>query len=203
MKSIFRIPRVPSAIKIAVWLSITPALLLGAYLGLLQLTGNVHAVQAGIVYRSAQLDQDDFESIIKSRKIRSILNLRGEDANERWYRSEMAAVQATGVRHFDYGIGSTSYVDAKQVKEILAILRSAPKPLLIHCASGADRTGLVAALYLAEIEGKPVEEAAQQLSILYGHFPYLGSRTVAMDNSFYDFVAKYRPGGKSKVAVEP
>ena len=48
---------------------------------------------------------------------------------------------------------------------------------------------LVAALYLAQIENRPVDEAAGQLSLIYGHFPYLTSKTGAMDRSFRDYVA--------------
>ena len=64
---------------------------------------------------------------------------------------------------------------------ISALLRSAPKPVLIHCQSGADRSGLVAALYEYTIAARPLEEAQEQLSLLFGHFPYLWSRTGAMD----------------------
>ncbi len=167
---------------------LSPAVLMAGYLVALQLTGNVHVVQPGIVYRSAQLGRGELEEFIKSHHIRSILNLRGDDATAEWYREEMEAVKSTGIEHFDFGIGATSPVRAAQVEQILGILRSAPKPLLIHCASGADRSGLVAALYLAEVVGEPSEKAAEQLSLLYGHFPYFGSGTVAMDESFWDFV---------------
>jgi protein tyrosine/serine phosphatase len=58
----------------------------------------------------------------------------------------------------------------------------------VHCDSGADRAGFVSALFLAEIEKRPAEEAARQLSIVYGHFPYLIYKTAAMDDSFWAFV---------------
>jgi protein tyrosine/serine phosphatase len=76
------------------------------------------------------------------------------------------------------------------VADLLAIMRRAPKPLLVHCKSGADRTGLVSALYRFAIEGKGADEADRQLTVLYGHFPYLASRTRAMDDSFWAFVDK-------------
>jgi protein tyrosine/serine phosphatase len=60
--------------------------------------------------------------------------------------------------------------------------------VLIHCQSGADRTGLVAAIYEYAVAARPAEEAEEQLSLRYGHVPYLWSRTGAMDRSFEIFV---------------
>lgn len=95
------------------------------------------------------------------------------------------------VKHYDYGIWASGIASFEQIGDILAIVRAAPKPLLIHCQSGADRSGLVAALYVAEVERRPVDEAARQLSLIYGHFPYLTSKTGAMDQSFWDYVGAH------------
>jgi len=40
---------------------------------------------------------------------------------------------------------------------------------MIHCKSGADRAGIVSALYLIMMEGKSVAEAKQQLHWRFGH----------------------------------
>jgi protein tyrosine/serine phosphatase len=60
--------------------------------------------------------------------------------------------------------------------------------VLIHSKSGADRTGLAAAMFKYAIAARSVDEAKNQLSIRYGHFPYLGSGTSAMDASFQRFL---------------
>lgn len=51
--------------------------------------------------------------------------------------------------------------------------------------SGADRTGLTAAIYLAAIAGAGEHEAEKQLSIRYGHIgiPFV-SRAYAMDETW-------------------
>jgi protein tyrosine phosphatase (PTP) superfamily phosphohydrolase (DUF442 family) len=156
------------------------------YWGMIRYMGNVHVVEEGRLYRSAQLDKEQFEQVIEKYHIKSILNLRGDNPGETWYDDELAVSKASNVKHFDYGIGAGEVVTAKQINDILRIVRAAPKPLLIHCNGGADRSGLVAALYLAEIEKRPVDEAAGQLSLIYGHFPYFTSKTGAMDESFRD-----------------
>ena len=38
-------------------------------------------------------------------------------------------------------------------------------PILFHCKSGADRAGLMGALFMYMKEGKPIEEALKQLSL--------------------------------------
>jgi protein tyrosine/serine phosphatase len=80
-------------------------------------------------------------------------------------------------------------VTRQQIGEVLGIVRDAPKPLLVHCKAGADRTGLVSALYRFAGEGVSADQADRELSLVYGHFPYLTSRSKAMDDSFWAFVA--------------
>ena len=62
---------------------------------------------------------------------------------------------------------------------------------------------LVAALYLAQIENRPVDEAAGQLSLIYGHFPYLTSKTGAMDRSFRDYVEQILSHQSRRLRTKP
>ena len=78
---------------------------------------------------------------------KSVINLRGAVPQASWYRSEIAVSQAHGVVHYDLPLSANSLVDPATMARITALLRSAPKPVLIHCQSGADRSGLVAAIY--------------------------------------------------------
>src|SRR5262249_28381673 len=65
-------------------------------------------------------------------------------------------------------------------------------PALVHCKSGADRAGFAAALYLLMVEKRPLDEAARQLSLLYGHFPF--AKTGILDA----FFEAYRREGEAK-----
>ena len=158
-----------------------------AYCGVIRWTGNLSVVEDGKFYRSAQLDEAGFERVIKDYRIRSILNLRGA-SNQPWYRAEVAVSKAFGVEHYDYRLHSDQTVTPKQIDEILNIISAAPKPILVHCSAGSDRTGLVSAVYLFGLESAGPDEAAMQLSFVYGHFPYLTSKTGAMDQSFWTYV---------------
>jgi protein tyrosine/serine phosphatase len=169
----------------------------GAYWGIIQYQGNFHAVKDGEFYRSAQLTKSELHDAVREHGIRSILNLRGGHPGETWYDDELAVSQALGVAHYDYGLSAYRAVTAGQIDEIMRIVRDAPKPLLVHCKSGADRAGLISALYRFKDEGASAEEADRQLSMVYGHFPYLWSRSKAMDDSFWAFVGAREPMGKS------
>jgi protein tyrosine/serine phosphatase len=156
----------------------------GGYYAWVQHDGNFHAVDQGVLYRSGQLDEEELARVIDEYRIRSILNLRGADPGTAWYDDELALSQRRGVAHFDVALSARRRVGRAEIMRILAILRAAPKPVLIHCKAGADRSGLVAAAYLLLVDGEDALLAGRQLSLRYGHFPYLGNRTRAMDESF-------------------
>jgi protein tyrosine/serine phosphatase len=160
----------------------------GAYWGAIQYQGNFHTVKDGAFYRSAQLSKHELHSAIREHNIRSVLNLRGPHPGQAWYDEELAVSQALGIAHYDYTLSSHRFVTRQQIGEVLGIIRDAPKPLLVHCKAGADRTGLVSALYRFAWEGVSADQADGQLSLVYGHFPYLTSRSKAMDDSFWAFV---------------
>jgi protein tyrosine phosphatase (PTP) superfamily phosphohydrolase (DUF442 family) len=160
----------------------------GAYCGVIIHTGNFHAVQQGVLYRSAQLNEAQFERLGRTYGIRSVLNLRGAHPGDTWYNGELATARTLGIEHFDYPLSAERVVSEVQIEQILEIVRRAPKPLLIHCQSGADRTGLVAAAYEYAVAGETAATADDQLSLYYGHFPYLASPSKAMDESFWGFV---------------
>jgi len=162
-----------------------------SYFGYLQERGNFHPVSEARVYRSGQLSEDEMIAYLTRYRIRSILNLRGTNHGSDWYEDEVRVARRLGVLHYDYGISANRDVNDGDIKDILDLLARAPKPTLIHCKSGADRTSLVAALYLYAIEGKSPDEASKQFSILYGHFPYFWNSTAAMDRTFWRYIAAH------------
>ena len=149
--------------------------------------GNFHQVDKDL-YRSAQLYSFNLSYYIRKYHIRSILNLRG--GRGKWfYKDEIDTSKEYNITHYDYYISDISIQSIKSMNKIIRILKKAPKPILIHCKAGADRTSLVSALYLDSI--KKDKNASKELSILYGHFPWLGSKTKAMDKSFANYVKFY------------
>ena len=154
------------------------------YCGHAVLSGNFNVVSVGELYRSAQPTPQQLEAYHRLHGIRTVINLRGaSDAD--WYRQEVDTAHKLGMVHIDFRMSAKRRFSIDQADALLAVLKAAPKPILIHCTSGADRSGLVAVLYLAGVSGAGEIAAERQLSILYGHIgiPFL-SRAYAMDESW-------------------
>jgi protein tyrosine/serine phosphatase len=132
---------------------------LAAWLGGLQLTGNIHEVEPGALYRSAQLGRAALSDVIQDYHIRTVINLRGMNPEAPWYSGELAVSWSLGVVHYDFPMSANEMVEPAMMTRLEALLRSAPKPVLIHCQSGADRSGLAAALYEYAIAARLEEES--------------------------------------------
>lgn len=135
----------------------------------LQLSGNFHTVVPGEVYRAAQPEPEDLRRWAEDHGIRSVLNLRGTDESSEWYRQEARVAGVLGLKLADFPMSARRNPGLERMDELVALMRSLPKPLLIHCMSGADRTGLASALYLAAIADAGETAAEGQLSFAYGH----------------------------------
>lgn len=165
---------------IAVLLSLF--ILTASYFLYMEEQGNFHVITPGDAYRSAQLDRDELEYYIKKYNIRSILNLRGENPNTSWYTEELRVSAEQNVKHYDIALSASRKPTDEEVQRLIKIFRSAPRPILIHCQAGADRSGLAAAMWKVIVDREPKSEAEKQLSILYGHIPI--GKTSAMDRFF-------------------
>lgn len=157
---------------------------IGAYLAYLQLSGNFSPVIEGELYRSNQPTPERLQSYVERHKIRTIINLRGENAGRGWYDREVATARELGIVHIDFGISARKELTRAKAEELIDLMRDAPKPLLIHCNAGADRSGLASALYLAALAGKSEAVAEQQLSLYFGHLPLPFIAEQAMDRTF-------------------
>ena len=153
-------------------------------------TGNFRTVSPGQVYRSGQLTEKQLTEYTREYGIRSVLNLRGKNEQSDWWKEEIAAAGQLGLKHYDVELSSRREPAENEVQELVTILQEAPKPLLIHCAGGADRSGLVSAIYLYRFEGYPYEKARKQLSVIYGHSTLLYPDKKAMGRAFADFCGR-------------
>lgn len=162
-------------------------LAISVYVVFVKVQGNFHPVTEGEAYRSAQLNGSRLEKYIRRHNIRSVLNLQGRHAGEDWYEDELAVCARLQVAHYDVALSASHEPTATQVQELVTIFRNAQRPILLHCQAGADRSGLVAAMWKVVVDGESKAEAGKQLTFWYGHFP-LGDKR-AMDN----FFEKWKP----------
>ena len=128
---------------------------------------NFHKVNENL-YRSGQPDEDEFESLHTFNGIRSVLNLRENNSD----KDEIDAVN----KRWNHAITlyeiplDTGKITEEDLYKILTVIRDAPKPLLIHCWHGSDRTGCAVAAYRIVFENWSVEDAISELmKPEYGH----------------------------------
>ena len=172
--------------RAAVMVVCSIGVIVAARLWYLEEQGNFHPITPGEAYRSAQLDRDELEYYIRKFKIQSIINLRGEKAGETWYEEEISTSRKLGVRHFDLGLSPDRAPSSRETEELLRLFQLAPRPVLIHCKAGADRSGLGAAIWKIVIDRDSASAAKRQLSILYGHLPV--GPTQALDAFFETWI---------------
>lgn len=138
-----------------------------AVFGLYLLKLNFHTVVPGEVYRSAQLTPSTLKKMIQKYKIRSVINLRGKNTGQDWYQDELEAASESGARHFDVDLTSTSLPRNDELRKLYRLLNQSSRPVLVHCKSGADRSGLASAMALLMKEDANLEDIQNQSSWRY------------------------------------
>jgi tyrosine-protein phosphatase SIW14 len=111
------------------------------------------------IFRSAQ--PEIYFSVSKNLGCKSILNLREE--------SQQLAVEAIGLKYFQLRLNVLSDVTVEDFDLIVQTLSDPEnQPILVHCQSGADRTGVACAAYRMAVDGWTLAEAWEELECYGG-----------------------------------
>jgi protein-tyrosine phosphatase len=134
------------------------------------MSNNFHQV-TNHVFRSKTMTAKSLARYVDKKKIKGILILRDNGFNDYWYQKEKEVADDKGVALHRVVLDERvlpSKEDLAKILQIIKTYKKENKALLIHCAAGVDRAGLIAAL--CELyEGKPVSVALKQLSFTFGH----------------------------------
>lgn len=160
---IWRSVRIVRAILCALFL------IAGAEAARIGLGANLNTVAAGRCYRCAQPSPRDLRCYAERFGIRSIINLRGYDEHA-WYSTERDTAQSLGMQFVDAGLWASTQPTEAEFLDIVRSIDESPEPILLHCESGIDRSGLGAALFLLLKTDASLDEARRQLSVSFGHF---------------------------------
>lgn len=139
---------------------------------------NWGVVEEGRVYRSNHPLPGALRRLVRRHGIRSIVNLRGEPHETSASGLSHAEATRLGLTQFHLRLSAGGVPDRGRIEQLIATLPTLPQPMLIHCKSGADRSGLVAAIWLL-MQGREPSVALRQLSLRYGHIK--ASRTGILD----------------------
>ena len=119
--------------------------------------------------------------------ITTIINLRGERDDGGW-RLEAEACHQTGLTLIDFTARSRAAPDKPMLHATAELFQAISTPALLHCKSGADRAGIMSALYLVMMKNAAVDVAIKQLKF----WPYLHVRQ-AKTGVLDAFLLAYKP----------
>jgi len=150
--------------------------------------GNLHEVIPGEIYRSGQPDPDELRAWIDELGLRSILSLRGEDLDAGWYQAQRAITREYGVAFDAMRISATHMPSRDRLIELTERIDALPRPLLLHCRGGVERSGLAAVVALL-LEGVKPEQARRQFALRFGYHGWVSnSELPALVDDYADWL---------------
>ena len=146
------------------------------------LWSNFHKV-CDDAYRASQPSPSDLR-YYKNIGIKAVLNLRGFTPQS-YALFEEESCKKLNLELISVPLSGSYAPQSEKLLEIIGIMEKIPKPFVLHCKSGADRAGLVSAMYLIVQKQLPVAEAKKQLSFRYLHLDF--TKTGILDYIFNVF----------------
>ncbi len=136
-----------------------------------RISQNFAVVEDGKLFRSAQLKTNELEETIKKHGIKTVISLRGWPGKTAYYDAEAETLARLNTKFLALDFDDKFFPTEKELKRLFNAFEHGEYPMLIHCRVGADRTGMVAALYQQAYMKKSVDESLRQLTFKYWHVP--------------------------------
>jgi protein tyrosine phosphatase (PTP) superfamily phosphohydrolase (DUF442 family) len=130
-------------------------------------------VKEGKIYRCGQLYSTLVKSVLEKRHVRVIVDLTMEEPDNPHQAAEARAAKELGIERLRFPLNGDGTGDIRQYAGALAAICRAEKegkPVLVHCAAGAQRTGGTIAIYRLFLENRPVDEVMKEMA-RYGWRP--------------------------------
>ncbi|HXM36660.1 MAG TPA: tyrosine-protein phosphatase [Pyrinomonadaceae bacterium] len=144
---------------------------------------NFHEVNSQL-YRGGQPTSGGVKRLAQM-GVKTIVNLRQAKESS---RTEEAEARAAGLQYFSIPLREWGRPTDAQVERVLKILNSSEnQPVFVHCRLGADRTGLVVAIYRITHDGWTSERAKAEAK-KYGMHPW----ELGMKDYIHDFSKRPR-----------
>lgn len=119
-------------------------------------------------FRSRQPSAGELTRTIERQGIRTVINLRGRNPKREWFREEEEATRGRGVTLVSLPFETFDWPPRIETGRFVAAVRRAERPVLIHCATGIDRSGWAAGV-IRLLRGESLDAALVELSRARGH----------------------------------
>ncbi len=153
---------------------------------------NQHHIGGGM-YRANQPSPERIAQLAKD-GFKTILNVRGE-SDKGYYVLEKQACEQHGITLVDLRMYSRDTPKKEKIHALKRAFETMEYPVLMHCKSGADRTGITGVLYKHFHLGVPIEDAVEQLKFKYLHVK--AGKTGMLDFFFDDYIEYTKTGALS------
>lgn len=134
-----------------------------------RMSENFHIVEDKKCYRSAQLSSERLTSYVKKFNIKTIINLRGKQSAKAWWLREDTVSKKLGITLINIPMKSRGLPLKSHIKLLLDAYDNAQAPVLLHCVSGVNRTGLASAVWVLVKQQGSIEKALLQFDKIYGY----------------------------------
>jgi protein tyrosine/serine phosphatase len=149
-------------------------------------TYHLETVDAGILYRDGNRGMREFATAVRKVKPKTVVSLidDGElaDPAKPMFAQEAAFCKANGIDFERTGIVLGGWPGDEALDHFFAIVEDPTKrPVLVHCAQGVRRTGMMVAAYQESILGWDKERVKREM-LTFGH----SQRTIKDVQRFVD-----------------
>lgn len=158
---------------------------------------NFGVVKEGEIYRSGELTVAATEKVVREHGIRTIVDLGAHELGTPEERRAARTAEALGVTRHRIALFGDARGDPNRYAAALRILNDPEaRPVLIHCAAGAQRTGCAVGMYRVIEDGMSIEEAIAEATG-FRHDPEDNPHLTIMMNEWTDDVRRALETGEA------
>jgi protein tyrosine phosphatase (PTP) superfamily phosphohydrolase (DUF442 family) len=139
---------------------------IGYFLFLFVINVNFREVVPNKVYRSGQPSPNRLRKWVTKYGIKTVINLRG--SSEKEIEQEQLTADELGVKFVSIYLSGKRLATTSELADLIDALENAETPVLLHCRSGIDRSGMAGALAAMVIGNVDYDEAKWQAYVAPG-----------------------------------
>lgn len=149
-------------------------------------TYHLKTVEPGVLYRDGVQSMREFRNAVRKVEPKTVVMLVDEkevaDPAKPQFAQEVEYLKQKGVRVEHIPVKLGGYPTSDDVRRFLDVAtKNENQPVLVHCAQGVRRTGMMVAAYQMSIKGADKEQAKSKI-ISFGH----SERTIKDVKTFID-----------------